>query len=317
MSPFILAAPQNNECKVNISLLNQDPYPAIPGEYVKIVFKVTGLENKLCNGLNLQLVPLYPFSLDNNDTLRTTEGSNFIQEQNTEWLVPYKLRVDKDAISGDNEIKLNYKALSSVGYITQTFYIDIEDSRTNFDAVIQEVSGSDVSIAIANTGKYTANSVIVKIPKQDSFRASGTDGQMVGNLESGDYTIVSFTIQSSMQRNMTRNTNSEQRQAQNNNLKFDISYTDTLGERRVVNMELPLSMNSNSTTFRNLSQRQSSQSNIFIKYYYWIIAIVVIIILFIIYKKRTNLKDYLKKDKHKEIHTPDWVKNSKEKEKSR
>ena len=30
-------------CDLKVSMINQDPYPAIPGEYVKIVFQVEGV----------------------------------------------------------------------------------------------------------------------------------------------------------------------------------------------------------------------------------------------------------------------------------
>ena len=32
-------------CNLDASLINQDPYPAIPGDYVTIVFQLAGVEN--------------------------------------------------------------------------------------------------------------------------------------------------------------------------------------------------------------------------------------------------------------------------------
>ena len=72
--------------------------------------------------------------------------------------------------------------------------IDVADAQTNFDLVVQDSTSSEVSLAIANVGKNTANSMIVRIPEQNGFRVTGTNGQMVGNLDSGDYTIASFSL---------------------------------------------------------------------------------------------------------------------------
>jgi hypothetical protein len=66
--------------------------------------------------------------------------------------------------------------------------------------------------------------MIVRIPDQDSFKISGTNGQMVGNLDSGDYTIVSFGV--------TQIGRSE------DSLIIQIDYTDSIGERRSILKEI-------------------------------------------------------------------------------
>ena len=51
-------------CKLDVALINQDPYPAIPGDYVKVVFQVTGLSNSECGIVNFGIQEEFPFSLD-------------------------------------------------------------------------------------------------------------------------------------------------------------------------------------------------------------------------------------------------------------
>jgi hypothetical protein len=319
ISLFVVAsasAASIDTCVLNVTLVNQDPYPAIPGEYVDLVFQISNAYSDICKGAKFQLVPTYPFSLDQNDPWRTLDQSTTVAGYNKDWMIAYKVRVDKNAVSGDNEITAYYGSGSSdlKSYAESKFIVPVEDSRTNFDAVIQEVSGSDVSIAIANTGKYAANSVIVRIPQQDNFRATGTDGQMVGNLDSGDYTIVSFTLANAMPRNATRTPSANQGfQNLANNLKFDISYTDTLGERRTVNMELPLTFTSgsNSTSFGNFPGRSTSSSSTKTIWYYWAAIILVFLIVFI-YRKKSKKSSSTKNDS-----SPDWIKNDRKKEKKR
>jgi len=314
-------------CNFEVTLLNQDPYPAIPGEYVNIVFQVGGVQNSNCKGAIFELIPTYPFSLDENNSVSILSGTTGSAGYKNDWMIPYKLRVDKDAVNGDNELKVKFGIRSSNFFITKNFNITVQDSRTAFDAVIQESSSTDVSIAIANTGKYAANSVVVRIPEQEDFRATGTDGQMIGNLDSGDYTIVSFSISAIPNRNYQQVNNTRSNFNQESNLKFDIYYTDALGERRTVNMELPL--NSNAATgnfsmngiptngnFPGRTRNQSSWSN----WYTFAIILIIIIVAFFFYRKykkkiimfikKNRLKTHSKSDK-----TPDWIKNIIDKEK--
>lgn len=319
----------DDSCSLDISLINQDPYPSIPNEYVDIVLQVSGVQNVNCEGAWIELLPSYPFSLDGDTSLRILEGSTWTFNYKNEWMINYRLRVDKDALDGNYNLEIRYAPGNSnlESYFYKEINITVQDSRTNFDAVIQESTNSEVSIAIANTGKYTANSVVVRIPEQNGFKVTGTDGQMVGNLDSGDYTIVGFSLIANTQKNF---------QNQTTKLKFDIYYTDALGERRIVNIELPLQMTSNMTAegiipgnFPNkMGNNSSSWSN------WYLLAIILIIFggIFLIHKKysmqikkiynksKQRIKEFLskkeKKDHSKEI-IPTWVKNSKEKEKNK
>ena len=213
----------SNSCALKVSLVNQDPNPAVPNDYVDIVFQVSGIQDSYCEGAKFELISSYPFSLDSENGTRVLEGSTWTANSNNNWNIPYSLRIDKDTLSGDAEIEVHYAPGrgDTSAYSVARFNISIQDSRTNFDAVIQDVASPDISIAIANTGKYAANSVVVRIPDQDNFRVIGTDGQMVGNLDSGDYTIVSFSVASSRSQNLQ---NAQGKQ----NLKFDIYYTNNI-----------------------------------------------------------------------------------------
>jgi len=322
MANFVSA--KSDACNLKVSLINQDPYPAIPNSYVDIVFQVSGVQNPNCDGARFELIPAYPFSLDENDSMRVLNGATYTAENKNEWMISYKLRVDKDALDGNNSIEVHYthgKSDPNV-YYTKKFDIKIRDSRTTFDAVIQEISGNDVSIAIANVGKYTANSVVVRIPEQEYFMASGTNGQMVGNLESGDYTIVSFNIlpKGNNFRNITKGITPIPQDSKK--LKFDIYYTDNIGERRIVNMELPLNLVGNFSlqgrNFAGMKKNAESANSFWSKWYVWLILLIVLLLGYGFYNKyKRKIKTLVlhKKDFSEEI--PDWVRNAKEKEKKK
>lgn len=312
----LVSAQTSNVCDLKASIINQDPYPAVPEEYVNLVFQVSGVDNAHCSGARFELVPSYPFSLDGQNSANVLSGDTWMANQKNEWMVAYKVRVDKDALNGISQVEVAYSPGNgdANSYIHEKFNVTIEDSRTNFDAVIQDVSGSDVSIAIANAGENTANSVVVRIPQQQSFMTTVTDGQMVGNLESGDYTIVSFSLSKIAaqrlpgQNNNSRTNFTQQQINQQSNLKFDIYYTDNIGVRRIVNMELPVSMSSNSTMANffagNRAVTRTNRSLFSSWYIYGPIIIVIAIAAFVIYRKRKHAKN-ISKTHSKE--TPDWI----------
>ena len=325
---------------VQIQQLKYDPYPVSPGDYFDFWINVQSLQSYSAYNLKFVLDPTYPFSLDSNDTGERDFGPS----DAASMVLHYKVRVDKDAVPGNNDLKLDYY-VNGIEY-TQTFSIDVENPQTTFDAVIQEISGSSVSIAIANTGTNAANSVIVKIPDQDSFTTSGTNGQMVGNLNSGDYSIVGFTLipkrsfssasssSSNSASSKTSQTAGENNyQNQDTTLKFEIDYTDSIGVRRTADMELPLKLSPVSTTsgtgysaYGNFRGRQASSWSV------WYTVLIILgvggIVLFIVNKKnpklvkgifaKINPKNLFKKKKgNYTAELPDWIKNAKEKEKNK
>ncbi|MFA5992998.1 MAG: hypothetical protein WC796_04800 [Candidatus Pacearchaeota archaeon] len=336
---------QSISCNPEIKIVNQEPYPASPAEYVKVVFEISGLTS--CGSFAVKLNPTYPFSLDPGyDAIQTIGSSPYAPGYKTTWMVPYTVRIADDAFKGDYNLELlshlgSSRDFNSSTVITNKFNITIQDSRTEFDAVIQESSGSDVSIAIANIGKYAANSVVVRIPEQDYYTISGTDGQMVGNLASGDYTIVGFSVSRKMgniQRNINKSSDEmpspdqiPTTQTASNKLRFDIYYTDNMGKRRIVNMELPLNSATNSSMMgmRNFNKSSSTSFFSFSNWYIWVVILIIIIILYLVYRKfsrqiknlvsklfskRNGLKN---KDKTSHEDQPEWMKNAKEKEKKK
>jgi len=313
-------------------LLKYEPYPVNPGEYFDLWVSAQYIGTPGLSDAHFVLSPEYPFSLDSNESAIQDFGA--INSQPI--VLHYKVKVDANAVEGTNQIKLNYQ-LGNIIY-TQSFDIDVENSQTAFDAVIQQISGSTVSIALANTGKYAANSVIVKIPNQDSFvTTDNINGQMVGNLATGDYSVVSFSLASKVTRTSSTTSktiprmNSTNFQPANSSLKFEVDYTDNIGVRRVVNMELPLILRATNSTsitgaasYGNFAGRRT-QSTWSVWYTLLIIVAVLGIGLFIWFKKSPKkMKEFFGKIKNifkrkkgsvdNASSVPDWVKNAKEKE---
>jgi hypothetical protein len=201
---------------------------------------------------------------------------------------------------------------------------------TDFEVVVEESASSTTTLAIANIGANTASSVIVSIPSQMSYAATGSNAVNLGNLEAGDYTLATFQLsQTTSVSNDTQfpfgaqGFNSSQRPSLDNpdfnmsnrpdfmnrsltgnsntslTLRVQISYTDLFGIRQSVQKEVPMSSTSSSTIglsspFSRTSgtfQGQSSQSSLDIDTgTMYIIAGVLGIILIIVIVKFNTIK---------------------------
>ncbi len=294
---------------IQVSSLKYEPYPVNPGEYFDVWIKVNiGTSVKYAK---FELLSEFPFSLDDSSQA-LIEYENFAGDV----ILHYKVRVDKNAVEAENplRLKISTSKLSDSG----AFYpmnINVANAQTYFDLVVQDSTTSDVSLAIANIGKNTANSMIVRIPQQDSFRVTGTNGQMVGNLDAGDYSLVSFSLVQ-----VGRSTAP---------LIVQIDYTDSIGERRSVLKEI--SFNSQSLGSANVSAT-GMPANFTRNFpgkkkaatWPYIIAGILILIsaaLFVYFKYFGNKRHILKKFKdskkdvkNKTSEIPDWIKKVKEKE---
>jgi hypothetical protein len=174
--------------------------------------------------------------------------------------------------------------------------------ETDFDVTYSESSSGQVSLSVANTGNNPAYSVTVRVPEQQGFRTTGSASSIIGNLDKGDYTIVTFQISSIFasgnrstgqngqfngQGGETAPVQTQQRNATNTNLKVLVEYTDTVGERHSLEKTVIIQPSSStSSTSSGFSSRQSSNSPI--------VTIVVVAVVavcgFVLYKKRKRVK---------------------------
>lgn len=265
------------------TLVNQDPSEANPGEYVNLLFKIENRGTEKAENATLELVPEFPFSLDPGINATQELGTiNGLQSGNNAFFVKYKLKVDKDAVNGDNEIKLKYFENAGLVFNLDTFNVSVSNSRTDFDVIVQD----STTLAVANIGNNTASSVIVRIPEQNNFRVNGTSATIIGNLNAGDYTLATFQIF------QVRNSNISSGE---NNLTVEISYTDTLGIRRTIQKDVLFgfgSVNSGlggSLTGR-FTQRDQSQNPLSNSLLYIGIGAAGIIVIVTLIKIRTRKK---------------------------
>jgi hypothetical protein len=230
----------------------------------------------------------------------------------------YKINIQ---MTYNNHLGSNYEEKSSSAGI----YIGGE---TDFEIALSDISTTGTSFSIANIGSNPAYSVSVRIPIQNGWTVSGSNSAIIGNLNNGDYTLVTFNLQRSNtriqeQRNIefdsinerdNNNQNISQRGGSINRtntaladvskILVEVHYTNTKGERIIITKDVIMSlgntdMNSSSgmdmNAFRTRQTNVSQQSS-FDKYkgYFITLAIIILGIIGYRYYKKKKLEERIK-----------------------
>lgn len=118
---------------ITINSLKYEPYPAEAGNYFKVWIKVENFGNEKTDSASFILDPQFPFSLDSNEDAERNIGQLDVAE---EVVLEYLVRVDHNAIQGDNELDFKFTA-DGMAWITHTFdvYIRTHDTMLNVEDV--------------------------------------------------------------------------------------------------------------------------------------------------------------------------------------
>jgi hypothetical protein len=217
----VSAAVPFTSCLPSVELLSQDPYPANPGEYVKVVFQIDGLNNPDCKSVSFEIEDGFPFTLDPSET-RTYEfsGAVYARDFKSTALTPYKLIVDKDAVDGDNEIEGILKYTTANGEVIsqiEQFNVNVKGIKVDFEVSIKDfVSATNIlTFEILNIGEDDVVALTVDVPKQDNIAVKGTNREIIGDLDAADDTTFKFEAV-----------------PKDGEIGLEIAYTDSINERR-------------------------------------------------------------------------------------
>jgi len=350
---------------MQVSLLNQDPDPAKAGDVVEVRIRLQNIGDAEATDLWIEAMPEYPFTLISGEEERQVIPSlPQFPEREASKTIEFKLRIDREAVEGQYELKIQYSLSQGTGWVEKDFNIDItsrefaeifyidkrklmpgeetemtftinnlgyaplqnmvffweepdgivlpvgtdntryikylepgesvdlkytvvasvsanpdlytlnlnleydgrdEDGnriketvtttagvfvggKTDFDVTFSESSQGQTSLSVSNIGSNPALSVTVRVPEQEGVRVMGSRDAIVGNLDKGDYTVVSFQLMPSSGFNGARGgeLSEEERQRmrqqfqRGNTVQVIIDYTDTTGIRQSVEKTVPV-----------------------------------------------------------------------------
>ena len=272
-SPAILSA---QDCNLQVLMISQDPYPATPGEYVKVVFQVEGISDSKCGQIEVELLEKYPISFDEpNESLITFRSGGYKKDFSSFLTAAFKVRVDENALDGDTPIEIRTKIGFTSAYIIKQFLLNIEDSKIDFEVHVKDYDYDTniVTFEILNIGKSDVEALTVEIPKQDNIEIKGPNRNIVGDIDSNEFSTVDFEAT-----------------IKNGEIKMNIIYTDNIDVRRTI--EKSVEFDSSYFLDRKADQKTTSKLN------YVFGVIVILAIGYYFYRRQKK-----KKERHKRIHS--------------
>ena len=171
-------------------------------------------------------------------------------EPNKSVTVDYSVMADVNANPGlyTLDVNLNFENYESRNETIQTTAGLFVGGATDFDVSFSESSQGQTSFSVANIGNNMAYAVKASVPEQKGYVVMGSPSTIVGNLQKGDYSIVSFNLTGSATGGNLEPTGTEGANDTSQNsssvstnskpLKFRIEYTDAKGQRIIVDKDV-------------------------------------------------------------------------------
>jgi len=187
---------------VSTSLYSQDPVKVEPGNYVELRFKLENKGGDTLEEFEVELVPEFPFSLDSSEPALKKYGSMTSGINGDDGLIAkWKVRVDDDAIEGDNDIQLRYRFKGNewiysdfeVSVDTQETIINIKEIKTVPENVMPGEQ-FDLKILVANEADSALRNMKFKLDSSVLVTIGSTDEKYVKVLNSGDEQEIIFNL---------------------------------------------------------------------------------------------------------------------------
>jgi len=283
--------------KNNAEIIYIDTIEIQPGNTTSIEFTINNVGSSPLRNMI--------FSWENKDEVILPVGTSnqrFIKylDVGEEYKIKYKVIADSSADPGLYKLDLTLEYDNTLTGETEQIITNAGlyvGGGTDFDVAFSEVESGEYSFTIANIGSNSANSVSVKVLEQQGWSFSGSNEDIIGNLNKGDYTIVTFEMSGAK-----------------SEVKLEIKYTDTKGERKKV--EKTVNLNSGTSVSLNGSSNQIPQNGEFqrskngamgsmgngvsklITWAKWFVIAVIIVIVGIVSYKIYKKKKMKNKDKN-------------------
>ena len=258
----------NAICTLDADFINQDPYPAVPGDYVKMVFQLRGIENSDCQTVSFELMGEYPISFDPGvESKITAKAGTYTKDFNSYLSIPYKVRIDADALDGDIPVEVKYGSSLSETTLSEQFNITIEDVRADFEVFVKnyDYATNIMTLEILNVGKNDVEAMTISMFGGKNVAVKGASTNVIGSLDSNDFTTADFEAIPSK-----------------GEIDLAITYTDATNTRRTLDKTISFDPD----LFSGRKEDEKSNSSL-----YYIIGIIAVCgIAYYFYRKRKKEK---------------------------
>ena len=190
---------------LSLGSVNYYPFPAQPGEYIDFYTSVLNGGSSSASGVQCRLEEAFPFSLDSTESAVKNVG--FLAPTQG-FLLKYKVRVEENAVPGDNEVKLSCKT-ELTDWVTAKLNVFIQPKEAVLAVSKVSVTPEEVkpgaraviSISLKNSAKVYLRDVSVSLSLNDSSLPfapfEDTSEKRLGSLKPEEEAIVQYSLVSS------------------------------------------------------------------------------------------------------------------------
>ncbi len=249
-------------CDLSVSILNQEPFPAVPGDVVEIVFMLSGLDTTDCGVIDFEIFEEYPFSIMPYDESKyAIQSGTYTKGYSPHKTIPVDFKVHEDALDGDNPLEIGYRSSFEEGSHTQKFNIEVQDVKADFEIFVSSYNYAtkEIKFEILNIGKSDIEAVTIEVPAQKNVRIYDSNKENIGDLSSNEDTSAEFKA----------DVNGE-------SINLLVSYSDATQERRTLGKNVVFDS--------KLFEATNVSNNI--PAWYWIIGALILIIIYYYYSKK-------------------------------
>ncbi len=161
----------DNQGAIIVNMVNQEPDPVGPGQYVDVRWMVQNFGSDPINDIAVEIMPQYPFSLDPGDNaVKTIPSLPGRQNDASSYIVKYKVRVDSNAVEGNNTLKLRYR-IGNGAWTTGDYTINVQTIDANLGiisvstvpSVVTPGDTFNLNIQVKNLADSVLNDVSIKM----------------------------------------------------------------------------------------------------------------------------------------------------------
>lgn len=207
LASFLMLINFGSAFSMQVDNVRYEPYPAEPGKYLDVWIKMQNTGDQDIENLTFKMDPEYPFKIAESENKLNNFGKVW---EGTQIMAHYKLRVDENAVEGENTLEFKYGDCSGgcEGWSIQKFDVMV---KTRDAALIVDKVYSPDFIALGETEKVkfelknTADSYLkdihfnLNLSRGIPFSPVGsTSSRLIKQMAPGEEVNKTFKLKSSI-----------------------------------------------------------------------------------------------------------------------